>query len=376
MLEDIRVVELSRTSAAAFAGRLFADAGAQVILVEPPEGHPLRHEGPFLDDRPDPETSAAHIHVNAGKRSVTLRWPGEASLVPSLLQRADVFLTDLSSEELEPAGLDWHALRQRFPSLLMTQVTPFGQTGPYRHYQGSNLICLALGGQLKITGDPGRPPLSNFGAQTEYQAGLAAFAGTLANLLLRDESARGDYFDLSIQDVVANNLEGRSLTFNLGVMAERSGLNVSAVYGVYPCADGWVFLSAFAPALWEQFKEAVQIRDLEEERFSTQASRLENNDELQAILTAWTLSKTSDELRSLSQKGYPLTVAETPQELLRCQQWANRGFVKEVRHPAAGNVSVLGPLWRQPDIPGPQQPAPLLGEANGEILGQVKEATG
>jgi crotonobetainyl-CoA:carnitine CoA-transferase CaiB-like acyl-CoA transferase len=78
----------------------------------------------------------------------------------------------------------------------------------------------------------------------------------------------------------------------------------------------------------------------------------------------------------LSQKGYPLTVAETPQELLRCQQWATRGFVKEMRHPSAGNVSVLGPLWRQPDIPGPLRPAPLLGEANGELLASAKEAAG
>lgn len=373
MLDDLRVVEISRLSAAAFAGRLCADAGAKVLLIEPPTGHPLRKEGPFLGDAQDPETSAAHLHINAGKRSVTLNIDAQPATLRRLLDGADVFVTDLSTEDLDRLDLNWRSLHERQPSLLMTHVTPFGDTGPYRSYVGTNLICLALGGQLKVTGDSGRVPLSNFGAQTEYQAGLAAFAGTLANLLLRDSTGEGAYLDLSIHDVVANNLEGRSLTFNLGVMLERAGLNVSAVYGVYPCADGWVFLSAFAPALWDQFKQAVQISELDEERFSNQASRLANNDELQAILTSWTLSKTSDELRALAQRGYPLTVAETPERLLRSEQWQNRLFVNSVAHTAAGAISILGPLWRQPGIPGPARPAPLLGEANDEVLGALRE---
>jgi crotonobetainyl-CoA:carnitine CoA-transferase CaiB-like acyl-CoA transferase len=367
MLDDLRVIELSCTSAAAFAGRFCADAGAEVILLEPPSGHYLRHEGPFLNGVADPETSAAHLHVNAGKRSLTLDLEHQASVLRRLITSADVFLTDLPLSVLDPLDLRWEVLREWDPALVMTQVTPFGNTGPYRHYAGTNLIEMALGGQLKITGDPGKPPLCNFGAQAEYQAGLAAFAGTIANVLLRDASGEGEYLDLSVQDVVAMNLEGRSLTFNLGVMAERAGLNVSAVYGVYPCADGWVFLSAFAPALWEQLKDAVGMEELLDERFQSQAGRLEHNDELQAVLTAWTLSKTSDELRVFAQKGYPITVAETPERLLRSEQWANRNFVYEVAHPAAGKVSVLASPWQGPNTTAPR-PAPTLGEGNKEIV--------
>ena len=367
MLDDLRVIELSCTSAAAFAGRFCADAGAEVILVEPPSGHPLRHEGPFPNSVRDPETSAAHLHVNAGKRSVTLDIQHETSVLRRLITSADVFLTDLPLPVLDPLDLRWEVLSEWDPALVMTQITPFGNTGPYRHYAGTNLIEMALGGQLKITGDPGKPPLCNFGAQAEYQAGLAAFAGTVANLLLRDAGGEGEYLDLSVQDVVAMNLEGRSLTFNLGVMAERAGLNVSAVYGVYPCADGWVFLSAFAPALWEQLKDAVGMDELLDERFQSQAGRLEHNDELQAVLTGWTLSKTSDELRVFAQKGYPITVAETPERLLASEQWANRNVVYEVAHPAAGKVSVLASPWQGPNTTAPR-PAPTLGEANKEIL--------
>jgi crotonobetainyl-CoA:carnitine CoA-transferase CaiB-like acyl-CoA transferase len=369
---DLRVVELSHAAAAAFAGRLFADAGAEVILVEPPEGHALRREGPFRDDRENSETSAAHLHINAGKRSVVLDIAQDAATLRALLRTADILVTDYVADVLDPLGLSWRALHTEQPPLLMTRVTPFGETGPYRAYVSTNLVSMALGGQLKITGDPGRTPLCNFGSQALYQAGIAAFAGTMANLLLRD-GGDGEYLDLSVQDVVANNLEGRSLTFNLGVMAERAGLNVSAVYGVYPCADGWVFISALAPALWEQLKQASQIGELLDERFSTQAGRLDNNDELQAIITSWTLSKTSDELRSFAQRGYPLTVSETPERLLRSEQWRTRAAVHEVEHPVAGRISVLAPPWLE-GVRAAAAPAPLLGADTAEIVHALSQA--
>jgi len=368
VLSDLRVVEISRTSAAAFAGRLCADAGAEVLLVEPPEGHALRHEGPFRGDVADPETSAAHLHVNAGKRSVTIDLESEAVAATALVSGADVFLTDLSRDILDPVGLGWEALHERVPSLLMTRITPFGDTGPYANYAGSNLVSLALGGQLKITGDPGRPPLTNFGAQTEYQAALSAFAGTVANLLLRDASSEGEYLDLSIQDVVATNLEQRGTSFNLGIVANRAGLTVSATYGVYPCRDGWVYLTAFAPALWDRLKAVVQLDRLDDERFATQASRLENNDELQAVLTEWTLNKSSDELREFALQGYPLTVAKDEESLLASEQWKSRGYVSDIDHPAVGEVSVLGSPWLAGD-PVAVKPAPTLGDANALLEG-------
>lgn len=374
-LSDLRVVELSRTYAAAIAGRLCADAGAEVVLVEPAEGHPLRFEGPFLGDTSDPETSAAHLHANAGKRSVRLEIVSQAEELARLIERSDVFLTDAPAVELDPLGLSWKTLRERNGSLVMTRVTPFGDGGPRRGQSATNIVCLALGGQLRITGDPDKPPLSNFGSQAEYQGGLSAFAGTVANLLLRDASGEGEYLDLSILDVVATNLEHRSPAHNLGLVANRAGLSVSATYGVYPCADGWVYVTAFAPALWERLKEMAPLDELDDERFATQASRLENNDELQAILTGWTLAKTSGDLREWAQKGYPVTVMETPADLLASEQWRKRGVAHEVEQPKAGAVSVLGPPWLD-EGRSPPRPAPLLGEGDEEILGALLEARG
>jgi crotonobetainyl-CoA:carnitine CoA-transferase CaiB-like acyl-CoA transferase len=368
VLTDVRVVELTRSAAGGFAGRLCADAGAKVVLVEPPEGHPLRAEGPFRGDAPDRETSAAHLHINAGKRSVTLDLASESGLLLMLLDGADVFLTDVLAKALDPPGLSWAGLHTRWPSLLVTRITPFGDSGPCRDYEGTNLTALASGGQLKITGDPDKPPLSNFGAQAEYQAGLSAFAGTLANLLLRDASGEGAYLDLSVQDVVATNLEHRAPALNLGLEAHRVGLTVSATYGVYPCADGWVYVTAFAPALWERLKAIASLPELDEERFSTQADRLAHNDELQAVLTGWTLTKTTVELHELALRGYPFTTSETQETLLRSEQWRNRSVAREIEHAAAGRIALIGAPWYEPDGID-VKPAPLLGEANEELLG-------
>lgn len=371
-LSDLRVVELSRTAAAAFAGRLCATAGAEVVLVEPPAGHPLRHEGPFLRDEANVETSASHLHLNAGKRSVIVDLETDVETLLALLDNADVFITDVRADELDPVGISWAALHERRPSLVMTRVTPFGDNGPFAAYAGTNITGLASGGQLKITGDPDKPPLSNFGAQAEYQAGLSAFAGTVANVLLRDATGEGEYLDLSIQDVVATNLEHRSPALNLGLEANRVGLTVSATYGVYACVDGWVYVTAFAPALWDRLLSIIEMPELRNDRFATQAARLEHNDELQALIASWTITKTSAELHDLALRGYPLTVMTSIEMLLASEQWRTRRVAQSVVHPTAGAYDLIGAPWLESD--SSLAPAPLLGEANEELLGVRSEA--
>jgi crotonobetainyl-CoA:carnitine CoA-transferase CaiB-like acyl-CoA transferase len=366
-LDDIRVIELSRTAAAAFAGRLCAIAGADVFLIEPTGGHPLRHEGPFPADEPDIERSAAHLHINAGKRSLAFDFREVPDLLLDLLDDADVFVTDIAAHELDTAGLSWPILHERQPDLVMTRVTPFGDTGPKGRYAGTNLTILAAGGQLKVTGDPDKPPLSNFGSQAEYQGGLSAFAGTLGNLLLRDAGGEGSYLDLSIQDVVSTNLEHRAPALNLGLVANRAGLSVSATYGVYPCADGWVYVTAFAPALWERLKTVASIVELDDERFASQEGRLAHNDELQAVLTSWTVTKTSQELHALALDGSPFTVAQTLEALLRSEQWRARSAIQRVSADGAPYDLLRSP-WHE-DAAVNLAPAPRLGEGNDAFHG-------
>jgi crotonobetainyl-CoA:carnitine CoA-transferase CaiB-like acyl-CoA transferase len=172
---------------------------------------------------------------------------------------------------------------------------------------------------------------------------------------------------------VATNLEHRSPALNLGLAANRAGLTVSATYGAYACADSWVYITAFAPALWGRLLSIIDMPELRDDRFSTQAVRLEHNDELQALLARWAVTKTAAELRELALRGYPLTVAETPASLLASEQWRGRRVAQPVSHPIAGEIAVLGAPWLDDDETQ-LTPAPLLGEANSELLGAPAEA--
>jgi len=136
-----------------------------------------------------------------------------------------------------------------------------------------------------------------------------------------------------------------------------------------------VYITAFAPALWQRLKAAAGLVELDDERFATQTGRLEHNDELQAVLTAWTLGKTSAELHELALAGYPFTVSQTPASLLASEQWRNRRVAQRTAHPAAGEVTVLGAPWFD-DEPRALSPAPRLGEGDAELLEAAMEARG
>jgi len=130
-------------------------------------------------------------------------------------------------------------------------------------------------------------------------------------------------------------------------------------------------VTAFAPALWDRLKSVIELPELDDERFATQAARLEHNDELQALLARWTVTKSSAELRDLALRGYPLTVMETPRSLLESEQWHNRRVAQRLEHPIAGPYELIGAPWLH-DVE--LSPAPLLGEANGELIGARSEA--
>src|SRR5579884_2613162 len=145
-----------------FCGKALRDLGMEVIKVEPPGGDPVRRIGPFAHDRPSLESSLRFAYLNGGKKSLTLdlgHAEGRALLL-RLVEQADVLVESYAPGELEQLGLGEAALRARNPRLVLTSVTAFGQTGPYRDYLGSDLVGLAMGGLMNISGDPALPPAS------------------------------------------------------------------------------------------------------------------------------------------------------------------------------------------------------------------------
>ncbi len=178
VLQGIRVVDLSDRLSGAFCARLFADFGATVTLAEPPEGHPLRAEPPFLDGEPGPDRSLVHRYVNDGKQSVTLA-PEDHTGLRALLRGADIALTTAFHPPAPEIAAD-------NPHLIHISVTPHGLTGPLAGRPGNDLTADARSGWASLGGDPGQPPLGSSARQTGYLTGLLAFVATLAALRERE----------------------------------------------------------------------------------------------------------------------------------------------------------------------------------------------
>ncbi len=215
MLAGLRVIEVA-DELAEYTGLLLAGLGADVVKIEPPGGSPTRRIGPYLDDQPHPERSLFFWNYNRGKRSVTLepREPAGRDALLRLLDNADILL-DSSCGDLNAAlGLDRAALGQRFPKLIVARMTPFGDTGPWRDFKGSDLIHLALGGEMMNCGydpDPAMkydtPPIAPQVWNAYHIAGEQLAVGVVAALLHRHHSGDGQDVSVAVHEAVAKNTE-------------------------------------------------------------------------------------------------------------------------------------------------------------------------
>ncbi len=274
-----------------------------------------------------------------------------AARLRELALAAEIVVEDAAPGSLAARGLDPPDLLREKSSLVITSISPFGRDGPYAGYESTNLVAHALGGILSLTGLASRPPLCNGGSQAEYLGGLNAFGASLTAYFGALVHGEGDWIDISLQDCAAGMLELYGPRGAVeGEATVRLGNQVSATWGLYPCADGFAGLCALARQI-PAFFELLGDPDLQDERFSDPLKRLENNDELEARVWVWFSDKTREELLELGAKHkVPLGAVRTPRELLESAALRERGFFDELDTPA-GRARVpgrpfLGLVWR------------------------------
>ena len=191
VLSDVKVLDLTHHIAGPYCTKLLADYGADVIKVEKPgEGDPTRRMGPFFEDDPHPEKSGLFLHLNTSKRGVTLNVRSETGkkVFKELAKGVDILVENFSPRVLPSLGLGYDTLEKINPKLVMTSISNFGQSGPYRDFKASELILYGMGGAMNNTGITGRYPLRKAGTVIQYQAGtIAALATMLALLANRSE---------------------------------------------------------------------------------------------------------------------------------------------------------------------------------------------
>jgi crotonobetainyl-CoA:carnitine CoA-transferase CaiB-like acyl-CoA transferase len=378
LLAGVRVVELG-DEPVALAGKVLADLGAEVVLVEPPGGGRARRVPPLVRAAGGEEVSPHFLFNAAGKRSVTaqLKQAGGAGLVGRLLQNADVVLVSDDDETLRARGLDYTTLHAEHPRLVVTSVTPFGRRGPRRRWQGSDLVAWAASGALVSIGDPDRRPLAPGGNLAYAAGGLNAVAGTVLALRARARSARGQLVDISLQEAVLS-VTGESGPWSTleGAPTGRIGRRRAAAQGLFPTKDGLVELLPFMPGQWDALAGWIhEDLGIEEATMDTFRGPVTARIPFGALIDGWVEQLTGrytkhDFLYEAQRRGIPCGAVNEPGDLLADPHLdAVDGWV---RHDQAG----IGPLvWpRAPLRFGGQAmdsgTVPGLGADNEDIWGR------
>ena len=370
MLQGIRVVELSNEVAGAFAGRLLATYGADVVVIEPVAGHVTRHNTRRLSD--DPNSSILFGYLGAGKRSIELDFntAADRALIDSLIGQADIVIDSYAPGELLTLGIDLQAATNRDPHLVVCAITAFGQTGPRSRWRVTALTAAAVGGQMSLCGDAGMPPLKTAGSQAQCQAGLHAFAAIATALYAAEESGLGDVLDLSIQEVQATTLEGAlPRAFATGSDAMRSPGNAAlAQWGIHPCKNGYIGLAAMPRQSFAVY-DRIGHPELKDDPMFASGWSPEANAALQVLIPEWTARYTAQEIFDLaSEFRAPFAMIPDARELLEWPALKEIGFWKTVDHPVLGPHPLpAGPIEFDGGNRGKAARAPLLGEHSIQI---------
>ena len=252
-LDGIRVLDLTQGAAGPYATKLYADYGADVIKIERPDGgDPMRRIGPFPDDEPHPERAGVFLHINTGKRSVTLnlKTASGQQILQRLAASADLVFENFRPGTLERLGLDGERLAALRPQASLIRLSNFGQYGPYRDFEADDMLLYAAGGVLQVTGVPEREPVKIGLYAPLFLTGAVAAAKSFGALMAADRDGVGQTVDISMQDVLAAsmdrggpNLVAWQYSGSMMHMRMRELRRNAIPRGVYPCQDGYVFVN-------------------------------------------------------------------------------------------------------------------------------------
>jgi crotonobetainyl-CoA:carnitine CoA-transferase CaiB-like acyl-CoA transferase len=299
-LIGLRVLDLSETVAGAYCAKLFTDAGAEVIKVEPPSGHPLRRWSASGSVGTDDDVDGVLFrYLAADQKSVVadMADPQGPARVRELAAGSDIVISTSTSGLLEERGLSLADLSVANPAIVMIAITPFGLSGPRCGEDRPDFLLQALSGSLHNHGSPGRSPLAVGGRLGEWVAGPYAAAGGLAAHARAVWTGRAEMVDVSTLESLAITL----VCYPSVAASMPGGVRRRATYtlipGIEPCKDGFVGLTTLTVQQWLDFLAMIDRQDLmDDESLYDQRHRIARQSEIQDVIHAWTLERTADEI--------------------------------------------------------------------------------
>jgi crotonobetainyl-CoA:carnitine CoA-transferase CaiB-like acyl-CoA transferase len=388
VLSGMKVLDLTHYISGPFCTKLLADFGADVIKVEKPgAGDAARGMGPFPGDVPDPEKSGLFLFLNTNKKGITLNLKKKAGIdiLKRLVKECDLLVENFSPRVMPSLGLDYATLKQINPALVMTSITSFGQTGPYRDLPASEITMFALSCQMHRLGEPEREPLKHALNAFQYFAGEIASFTSIAAAIRSNTSGMGEHIDVSILETIVGDIDTRVYEWDYSrTRGRRTTAKNYPIYpwGGFPARDGFVNIQGGgAGERWiPRLFTLIGMPELKNDpRFSTPEMRYANADEFNALLYSWLADHTKQEIFDASSEArYPMAPVYTTEELVNNPHYRERGFFVEVEHPVAGKITYPGaPAKLSHGGYRVRRAAPLLGEHNEEIycgmLGHSRE---
>lgn len=381
-------------------GKILADLGVDVIKVEPPGGEPSRSIGPFWHDIPDPEKGLYWFAYNSNKRSITLNLETSdgRDIFRKLVEKSDFVIESFVPEYAASLGISLPALFSVNEGIILTSITPFGQTGPYKDYQGSDLVIMGMSGQLYLTGDADRPPVNIAIPQACLHAGADAAVGSMIAYYHRQRTGRGQHVDVSMhqsaawfmaQTIPYYELSGVVLT-RMGTF--RTGSSSGTIQRqVWPCKDGYVFFFMLGGAqgaktgraltkwieetgmsndflsnfVWEELDIALAPQDL--------------IDRISAPIEAFFKTRTKTEvLDAAMARNISLCPLFSMEDQVKDPHLAARAYWMQLEHPELqANISYPKQFVRSSECEtGTRFKAPRIGEHNAEVYDEIGLSAG
>jgi len=374
-LDGIRVLDMTWALAGPYCTMILGDLGAEVIKIESPEGgDPARKNFPYVQG-----ISSYFLSVNRGKKSVTvnLRNPRGKEIILALAKKTDVCVENFRPRVMDRLGLGYAKLREENPRIIYASCSGFGQNSPYANRPAYDIIMQGMGGTLSITGNAGGPPVRVGFSIGDIGGAIFTALGILSALYERERSGEGQKVEISMLDCQIALLENAfARFFATREVPQRIGTRhpVHTPFQAFPTQDGHIVLALPREDWWQKFCRLIRCESLlEDERFKDDPSRTKNYQQLEAILSKVTQTRTTSEwVAEMEGNDIPCGPINTIDKVACDPHTIAREMIVQVKHSTAGMLKVVNsPIKLSKTPPKIEKASPGLGEHTDEVLADL-----
>lgn len=378
-LEGLKVLDFTRVYSGPYCTMLLGDLGAEVIKVERKDVGDDTHFFQPVKSSEKGSESGYFTYLNRNKKSLSLdlKNPGAVEIIKDLACWADVLVENFSPGVMERLGIGYEVLKEKNPKLIYGSISGFGQTGPYKMKSAYDVVCQAMGGFMALTGEKNGMPYKLGPSVVDALAGIHMAFAIMTAVHYRDKTGEGQYIDVAMMDTAFSVLENFVVTKTLmGEAPTRNGnANLgSAPFNTFKTKDGYVAIACANNRLFKKLAVTMDRLDLlEEEKYSENHLRKQNEETLNAEVEKWTQGKTASEVAEILDKvGVPVGQILGIDELVDNPHLKERDMLVEIDHPVLGKVVYPGnPIKFSETSEVCFERAPQLGEHNEYILKEI-----